>query len=249
MTYSPWRKALLILSSCSLAHHAKEQHLKYDDDSMEVYELTFDDQTISIADVQKIVWFSPNLQFDIKGAPFAMHGSWVATRAGVQAIDKGPLLPWLEVCNPGYAACYHPILNASFLRNANLNLTKGKQEIEELRRMSVPAALEPVKQHFLENMEFQLALHQSRYNYLKSGDVQQLRKLLCDQCPCGQQEDTLIHSLKTALTGATKLARSNDWYNEVWQCRNPKSKYPLEAWQQFLTQFGIQEKYRFRHVE
>jgi hypothetical protein len=77
-----------------------------------------------------------------------------------------------------------------------------------------------------------------------------LRKLLCEQCSCGKSEEGVINNLKNASSGAAKPDRTNDWQNEVLKCRTSKaSQYPFEAWKRFVSQFGIQEKYYFRHVE
>ena len=239
-------KVALFINCCCLALQAKQQHLKYEEsDRMQIYELIFDDQDISVATIEKIVWFSPYLIFEPKGAPFQMGHSWM----GKDVIEKTVMIPWLEVCNPGYAACDHPILNAAFLRNAEVNLQRGKQQIEKLKQMDIPKELWPIRDHFLVGMEFSLNQHGVRYHYLKSGDVEPMRKLLCEQCPCGKPEEELIRKLKNTK-GTARLELSNrTWFNEIIHCRDPKLRYLLEAWQQFLKKYGIEEKYRFPHVE
>ncbi len=170
-----WCEVALFLSCCCLALHAKQQHLKYEDPGgMEIYELTFDDKNISVATIEKIVWFSPYLEFDLKDAPFQMSGSWM----GKDVVDRSIMIPWLEVCNPGYDACDHPILNAALLRNAGVNLQRGRQQIEKLKQMDIPKELWPIRDHFLVGMEFSLNQHGVRYHYLKSGDVEPMRKRL-----------------------------------------------------------------------
>ncbi len=156
MRHIRWREAFLIVS-CSLALRAREQYLKYDD-GMEVYELRFDDQKISVSQMQNLVWLSPYLPSITMGAPFMQTFSWVGSRP----VEVDAVVPWLEVCNTGYTECSHPTLNASFLRNAKVNLWKGKEEIEALRHMSVPPALAPVKEHFLQSLEFSSLLQQLR---------------------------------------------------------------------------------------
>lgn len=242
-----WPKLALFMSCCCLALPAKQQHLKYEDSGgMQIYELTFDDQKISVAIIEEIVWFSPYLIFEPKGAaPFQMGHSWM----GKDVIEKTVMIPWLEVCNPGYDACDHPVLNAAFLRNAELNLQRGKQQLQKLKQMDIPKELWPIRDHFLVGMEFSLKQHGVRYHYLKSGDVEPLRKLLCEQCPCGKAEEELIRKLQNTK-GTARLELSNrTWFNEIINCRDGKLRYPLAAWQQFLKAYGIEEKYRFPHVE
>lgn len=238
-----WRVA--ILACLSLVLCAKEQHLKYEND-MQVYELEFNDQKISAAEMRQIVQFSPYLWVDIP-SPFTAIKSWNNNQ-----IDRQFIVPWLELENPAYSESgTSSTIRPAFLKHAALNLKRGREEVALLRSLKVPEVLAPVRSYLLQNLEFSLAIEEARYAYFKTGDIGPLRRILCEECPCDEGQERILGKLKDAPNGAARLRISRyKWQNQVLDCRRPHAgTYPIEAWKQFVKQFGIQESYHFKHVD
>lgn len=233
--------SIFVLSVLSLA--AKEQHIQYKTET-ETYDAVFDDQRISTSDMQRFVWFSPNLPPDLP-APFLMISSYQQ--------DKRFIVPALEDCS--HIAKEHcgdqPISDDAFLANAASNLERGRVQIEELRKESIPSVLEPIKSYLLEGMEFYWGLGKARYAYIKTGGVEQLRKTLCEQCPCDKTSEGLLSKLKVSSPEPmrVRLRLTNDWYNRTHRCHDQKIKYPMSAWDSFKREFGIKEDLRHTSPE
>jgi hypothetical protein len=235
---------LLALGSCA-ALSAEERELKYRSELEAEYILKFDDSRISVSQLREIVWLSPKFDAQI-GSPFQMTWESTPSANGV-VFDKWLVVPELESCNPGYLECGHPDLNAAFLKNAAVNLERGKREVEILRRLKLPPVLEPVRTYLMENLKFFQKLEEVRYTYLQTGEVRPMRQLLCKYCPCEAEEEKLLNELANTPDGATRRRLSlYQWYNDVLHCHTKSlpHKYPVDAWDRFLEQFHITESIR-----
>lgn len=229
---------------CPLAY-AKEQHLRYEDE-MQVYDLAFDDQKISAAEMRQIVQLSPYLLVDIP-SPFLRTLSWF----GKNPVDKSFIVPWLEVRNPGYSESGKVTVSPAFSKYAVINLGHGRKEIRLLQDEKLPEVLGPVRSYLLQGLRFSLALQEARYRYFRTGDVGALRRVLCEECTCDGDEEKILDHLKNASDAAARLRVSRyEWQNQVLKCHQARaSTYPTAVWKAFLKQFGIRESYHFRHVE
>jgi hypothetical protein len=256
MNVIPEGVVILLLAS-SFASFAKEQRLTYDQD-VSVYELIFDDTRISLVQMREAAWLSPYVSAAYGTAfpaPFELAGSETKSPDGTLDLDKVFLAPWLELCTavpPAKCAPYDPLIpNAAFLRNAAKNLKRGDDQIDRLRRESLPAALEPVRAYLLQHLKRSVERQRYRYGYLKSGDAIPMGQLLCRECTCGASEESMLAQLKTVSDPKAKLELSTKWDQRLFECerkRHPPA-YPLAAWERFLKDFGITERRRFKHID
>jgi hypothetical protein len=239
-----------ILFSC-WALFAKEQRLQYDEDVF-VYEVIFDDSRISVAQMREAAWLSPYVT--APPAPFELAGSGTKRPDGTVDLDKVFLAPWLELCTavpPATCEPYDPLVpSAAFLRNAAKSLKRGSGQVERLRQERLPAVLEPVRVYLLQYLGRSVERQRYRYDYLNSGDVVPMRKLLCRECACGASEESLLAQLKSVSGLKAKLELSTKWDQRMFECerkRHPPA-YPVAAWERFLKDFGITEERHFKDI-
>jgi len=249
--------AVTLVLCCSFASFAKEQRLTYDQD-VSVYELIFDDSRISVAQLREAAWLSPYISAAYGTAfpaPFELAGSETKRPDGTLDLDKVFLAPWLELCTavpPAKCAPYDSLIpNTAFLRNAAKNLKRGDNQIERLRRESLPAALEPVRAYLLQDLKRSIERQRYRYGYLKSGDPTPMGQLLCRECTCGAPEESMLAHLKTVSDPRAKLELSTKWDQRLLECerKGHPPAYPLAAWERFLKDFGITERRRFKRID
>ena len=177
---------------------------------------------------------------------------------GKEIVDKVFMAPGLELCleEPAmHCSRDEDVPDAAFLQNAARNLQKGADQIEELRKERLPSELEPVRAYLAESLRRSLRMESARYEYLKSGNLEPMRQLLCTVCTCAN-ETNLLQLLGTATDPRQKLAIARfKWHNEVLRCEREghdpaySTRYPVPAWERFIVDYGITEHRRFHHVE
>ena len=229
---------------------AKQQHLVYESDP-ESYELWFDDQRISVATMREIAWLSPHMPSPTSvPSPFILASSSQQTATG-KKIDKVILTPALEDCNPVGSHCGdQSVPNQAFLENAAINLRRGEQQLQTLRTERLPASLDPVQAYLVGYMRFYFDLQKARYEYLKTGSPLRMQEILNKECSSPKANQALKRALSHAPNKQQQLQLTLDWYTAVLRChRNHSATYPVDAWNQFLSEFGITERVHYRHVE
>lgn len=224
---------------------AKEQHLRYEDE-MQVYEVAFDDRSISLPEMRQVVQLSPYLQVNIPG-PFIATSSWF----GKKPLDKNFIVPWLEYGNPAYSEIGKITVGPTFQKYAVVSLGRSRKEVRLFQEERLPKVLDPVRSYLLQTLRFSLGLEEARYRYFRSADVAPLRRVLCEECTCDGDEERILEHLKSAPDAAARLRVSRyEWYNQVLKChRTRPGAYPTAAWQAFLKQFGVRESYHFKRVD
>lgn len=158
--------------------------------------------------------------------------------------DKVMLSPQLEDCPHGHPNCPPTIVNDAFLRNAEANLEKARNQVQTLKRERIPESLEPIRRFLLDNLTTTLRMEEARYEYIRTGAVAPVRAMLDQYCTASQPE--LIRKLQEAPDGETRRELSqHDWHNAAWQCYRARSgKYPGEAWKQFVREYHVRENAR-----
>jgi hypothetical protein len=220
---------------------AVEQRIEYETDT-EKYTAWFDDARIPVAEMQRLVWLSPNLPPDLPG-PFLMVSSY--------RDDKELVVPTLEECVLHKELCGDGASNAMLLKNAQLNLQQGTEQIEKLKNEEVPPALQSVKSYLLQTIQFRWDLQNARYLYAQNGNTRLMEKILCKQCVCDGQTTTLLQQLQTNPDDSVslRLLRTFPWYRHVNRCHLDRDKYPVSAWDQFKREFGIREELHHKHID
>jgi hypothetical protein len=242
--------AIVLAALCCSFVSAKEHLLRYDEDTF-TYELTFDDTRISLAQMREIACLSPWTSYC---KPFFGIGLAYKRNGKTETIYKSLTAPTLEDCVAGRnTGCTTDakIPDAAFLRNALVNLHEGTRQIDVFRKRPVPPVLASIKATLLASLERSLEKQQALYAYLKSGDLAQIRAILCAVCNCGAQESALLEHLRTPSDPHTRLTLSRyDWQNRVVACENAhQPPYPMDKWQQFLKEYSIVERRRTIQID
>jgi len=231
---------------CSITLQAKEQQLTCDGGDYS-YELMFDDGRISVAAIRRIWRLSPWACLSITRPFINGSASWKSS-SGETLINKIFMAPSLELCITGSIVdCYDrnpEVPDEAFLKNAARNLETGEEQIEMLREEKLPSVLEPVRAYLLLHLKLDLEREKARYDYLESGDLGPMKRILCSECSCGRSEEMLLEQLKSASDGKRKLELTKIWHNQALECIrkvHPPS-YPIDAWNSFLRDFGIKEQ-------
>ncbi|HZU24098.1 MAG TPA: hypothetical protein VFA04_01165 [Bryobacteraceae bacterium] len=228
------RYATVLLLAAPLA---AAQHLHFEDEHY-FYDVTFDTGKVSAAQIRELVVLSPFLRVRVAG-PHTFVETW---RYGAPEDRQLEIRP-LEACDPGEARCGTGAVDAAFLANAARNLERDKAEIRQLRKISVPKPLKPVREYLADEAEFQLKLQEARFRYFKSRDTGPLRKMMCEVCPCAGPESVILENLRTA-PASDGAGVTNDWLNRTLGCHDALTRrYPIEAWKAFTVRFGVVEKY------
>lgn len=232
---------VLLATSFSSVLTANEQHLKFETDT-DRYELTINDQRISMEDMRNIAWLSPYIPPDIR-SPFFMVAAQHVAGTAVRWEKLIVALP-LETCTPSYSECQNQSLNSAFFENAARNLKEARQQLQSLRSEKLPESLERVRAYLAESLKTTLDLQEARYAALKTGSIEPLRRVTCQYCRCGDSEEDLFR--KVSALGGVKRKEFTfaEWYNHVFKCfRQHDQGYPLADWNKFIKDFGIREKH------
>jgi len=229
MTTTPIKLALACVC-CSLL--AGEQNITIQV-PFAVYKVTFDDSLLHRIKPQLLPVFSPLVDTSPPLNPYL---------TGVNNTnDKVMLSPNLEDCRHEHPNCPPSTVNDIFIRNAEANLEKGRNQVRDLKQERLPAFLEPVRRFLMDNLTTTLRMEEARYEYIRTGAVAPLRAMLDQYCTNGQQ--VLLRKLEGVPDAETRRELSQvDWHNAVWQCYRERSgKYPAEAWKQFVQQYHVRE--------
>ncbi len=242
--------ALLHLGTFSIAAGSGET-LVLDSDEYH-YTASFDPARISKARLRELLVFSPyNLDGPWKIAGYDVQTSFEETR---DQLKKG-LLPFsLELCvhgNPIYGACgARDISDPNFFENAGINLRRNEQSLKALDSLDVPFELVEVAQQFRQSLEFFTALERNRLQYLQTGDVERLSQPIEGVNPAAECARELS-TLTGAHTAQERFQLSlYSWYNcvnSVWLRSSPR--YPQNAWDSFLKDYGIRERFEEKPVD
>jgi hypothetical protein len=236
----------ILIAAIGSACYAEQQRLSFDQ-IYETYELIFDDARIPVAQMREVAWLSPYLSGGTPMAPFEMAVSETRMPDGTDVVDKIFYAPWLELCvDLPLARCERDprVPDAAFMQNAARNLQRGDEQVDALLHMRLPGVLAPVRAYLLEHLLLSVERERYRYEYLKSGDIGPMRKLLCRECECGTPEESLLAMLQTSKDPELKLEVSVRWTQALFQCelKTHPFGYPITAWERFLKDFGILER-------
>jgi hypothetical protein len=220
-----------------------ELHISYSNDVQD-YDLSYDDRKLGGYDMLMIVWLSPWYN-PVKESPYEIAWSFDAK---TKVVDKFFFVRSLE-------SRVGPLSDANekadYEARAEMNISKGRHDIESLRGLKLPAILEPVRGYLLNGLKFFLEEAEERYRYIESGEVQPLRSALCKACPCGAPEERLLAELEGVDDFAKRAKRSYaDWPNAMLACRNRRHiVYPVASWEAFLKNAGARETSRNKSPE
>lgn len=233
---------------------AETKHIRYSNDEQD-YDFQYDSARLSGYDVNQVVWLSPYYRPYGPGLFEVGSGEDAPGRPRKQimmlpleykphpiaAKELSEHKPGPEPGEPGSPAYW------AYLTR---NLDFGRHELVLLRGMKLPPVLEPVRKFMLGFLQRDVRMQEARYEYARTGDAEPLRTLLCSHCGCGKGEaDQLIAPLRAASDVRTRLqATFFDWTNKMLHCV-PDQWYPLEAWNRFLSDFGIRESNREKGPE
>jgi hypothetical protein len=165
---------------------------------------------------------------------------------GISPVGGQNLMPpQLELCidnDADYLPCGDRTLSSpNFLRNADVNLRKGRDILSRLERLNVPPSLTPALQFYRRGASFWLCLERARLAYYRGE-----RDALRTQCDTVDASARCPDSLVRARAAQTPAARADvatySWHN----CMNSAfhevlGMYPLESWAAFLKEFDIEE--------
>lgn len=129
--------------------------------------------------------------------------------------DKVMLSPMLEDCRHGEPNCPPTTVDDGFLRNAEVNLEKGRSQVRDLKAERLPKSLEPIRRFLLDNLTTALRMEEARRDYIKTGAVSPLSAMLDQYCTTGRQG--LVRKLEDAPDAEKRRELSMaDWHNAVW---------------------------------
>ena len=123
---------------------------------------------------------------------------------------------------------------------ADINVDRIRNSVLDLRSMTVPAGLEPVRAYLLDFEEFWLWKEQQKLAFLKTGDADVLAQ------PWGRVDPELTcHQILTDIRNAQNAAQrwflaDFTWNNCMLEAeRKEIGEYPTKQWQSFLKSEGI----------
>jgi hypothetical protein len=175
---------------------------------------------------------------------FSAAGSTTATR-----VDKVFIALPLELCiasDPAYSHCEdNSVGGPNFLRNANVNLERGKRGLRWLERLEHPRELEPVVTFLEKSLESSLWTEQTRFKYYSTWDESVLKEVhegidAVSSCP------KIFAKLQAATSKEQKYQIVRfEWANCIVQAIDRQlGPYPLDAWSAFLKAYGITEEHK-----
>jgi hypothetical protein len=191
------------------------------------YHLTYDNRTVSEADLKPLVILSPHL-------------------AGWNSIAVTPRLERCVVGESEYMDCRdRSVRSPTFLWNARVNLKRGVSTLESLRAMRAPVELDPVVTWLQSSLAFSLWLEETKLEFYQTGDVNVLRRRYGEFDPSRGCATALEQVQRSAAAASAQYDMVVlPWHNCVNdQFRRRLGEYPMAAWQRFLSKWGIQERF------
>jgi hypothetical protein len=209
-------------------------------DAEQKYTLTFDPLKISENEVRRIVALSPYTEDE---GPFT-----TGIEVNNDVRDKVIIAPRLERCidnDSRYRSCgTRDLHDPHYFASAEINIQEAERQLSVLDNGRYPKQLEPVVKHLRRSLSFSLWIEQTRLEYYKTWDIEVLRRGYGNFEPaisCAK----IFRQLDSAASRDEKyFLVSFGWYNCVLDgTRSQFGRYPMEAWREFLTDFGIDEQY------
>lgn len=163
-------------------------------------------------------------------------------------IDKTLIALSVELClehDPAYIDCANnSVTSPNFSLNAAVNLEKSRKGLEWLRDLPHPKELRPVIDYLVKQLSLSVWMEDAKFRYYSTSDAAVLK-----QKPAGLYAPPscpdVFKKLDEAKTKEEKFQVVwHDWHNCVLDAtRDKMGTYPLNSWQSFLQDFGIEEKY------
>jgi len=209
-------------------------------DAEEKYTVTFDPLKISENEVRQIVPLSPYTEDE---GPFT---AGIDVNKDVR--DKVFIAPRLEGCidnDSRYRPCgTRDLHDPHYFANAEINIQEAERQLSLLDKGRYPKQLEPVVKHLRRSLSFSLWMEQARLEYYKTWDIDVLKRGYGDFEPATSCAK-IFRRLESAASRDEKYSLvSFGWYNCVLDgTRSQFGRYPMEAWLEFLKDFGIDEQY------
>jgi hypothetical protein len=208
--------------------------------------VSFDQAKISEAKLRQLILLSPVIVSyfnDLPDRDFSAAGS----RQG-DIVDKSFLALPLELCiasDPAYSHCEeNNIGGLNFLRNAKVNLEKGRRGLKWLQNLDYPKELQPVVKFLLDGLAISLWIEETRFKYYSTWNESVLKGVDDGIDPVQLCPET-FRKLEAASSKEEKYRITRfDWANCIVKAiyRQPGS-YPVQPWNAFLQAYGITERY------
>ncbi len=218
-----------------------DRHIRCENDFYK-YDAAFDEKELSPREIKAARLLSPYCENSLGTLLVVSDSVDPKTGRGY----KGMIVDGLESCPEGRPGCPRIIenLDAAFLSNAARNLDDDRRNLSMFESMDVPPLLEPIHRHYIFTARLDLEVQTARYEFLKSGDPDALRKTLCKYCPCGPPEDATLHAIEATQGKAKIEATAVAFPNRIRACLSPHfPAYPWQAWRDFVAAHHIRETF------
>jgi hypothetical protein len=215
----------------------------------EIYRVSFDSSRISQRRVRELIVLSPFVVSYINDPPakdFLAVGSTIGT-----VFNKSLMALPLELCianDPAYSNCgNNGISTPNFLRNAEINLRKGRRGLASLQQLDLPGELAPVFKFLQEGLALSLWIEETRFRYYTTWDRKILEKAHWGIDPARLCQET-FQKLDAANSKEEKYVIVRfDWANcMVSAVDHHLGRYPTHSWNAFLKAYGISEHYEVK---
>lgn len=212
----------------------------------DVDSVSFDQAKISEAKLRQLILLSPVIVSYFNDLP-ARDFSAAGSRQG-DIVDKSFLALPLELCiasDPAYSHCEeNNIGGPNFLRNAKVNLEKGRGGLKWLQNLDYPKELQPVVKFLLDGLAHSLWIEETRFKYYSTWNESVLKGPHDGIDPVQLCPET-FRKLKTAGSKEENYSIIRiDWANcFVKAIHRQLGSYPVQSWNAFLQTYGITEHY------
>ena len=154
----------------------------------------------------------------------------------------------LELCvksDPAYMGCGTRDWRAkNFAFNANVNLKHIRDRIKTLDEASYPPELKEVVSHFRRIQEANLFSQSQLFEFIQDGQASTLSAPFDGVDPAIQCSAAITKVRGAADKDLAKRTAAEEWRNCVTHAlRDRIGPYPASAWSNFLTHYGIRERF------
>ncbi len=160
--------------------------------------------------------------------------------------------PSLRLCLIGdpYYECGTKDLNAAnFLKNAQVNIDRGKEHIETLSKLTQFPELQNLVEHFKSSLEFGVWKNERLLDYYTTWDIKALDQTYHG---LGQSDEVLkvIEKLSVAKDRDIRWKLSfYKWANAMNQMyRDIEGEIPKAGWELFKTKYNISEEVKVEEI-